>query len=222
MTNKNLIHDITNAAQQSWIRTVVFLNSSKLQSPLLFVFCCECGNRSYGQKALDLYYIQDAAIAQTFSMLAIEEEGLSSFLTPIINLGSCWVGGFDQEKVQSILKIPAHFRPVGIQVCGFRKSKSYDHKKVPQKSYSFCDFIVFFINFLMFTSLSRIACQRISPFAIVRSFAVVQDVNACSKAFDDIIQSRNSCRKYKKQDVDDTLLNHILSQTLVWYRVFYA
>ena len=74
----------------------------------------------------------------------------------------------------------------------------------------------------MFTSLSRIACQRISSFAIVRSFAVVQDVNVCSKAFDDIIQSRNSCRKYKKQDVDDTLLNHILSQTLVWYRVLYA
>ena len=67
----------------------------------------------------------------------------------------------------------------------------------------------------MFVSFSRVYCQRAPVLSMVRSFAAVQDVNACSKAFDDIIQSRNSCRKYKKQDVDDALLNHVLSQTLV-------
>lgn len=186
-----------------------------MQSPLLFVFCAECGDRSFGQKSIDLYYIQDAAIAQTFSMLAIEEEGLSIFMVKMSDLGSCWVGGFDQDKVQRILSIPSHFRPVGIQVCGYRKSKPSNYKKVPQKSYSILDSFVFFTNFLMFASLTRVFCQRAPAFALARSFAAVQDVAACSKAFEDIIRSRNSCRKYKKQDVDDSLLNHVLSETLV-------
>ncbi|CBK20075.2 uncharacterized protein [Blastocystis hominis] len=144
VTNKNLINDITNAAQQSWIRT----------SPLLFVFCSECGNRSYDSKAMKLYNIQDAAIAQTFSMLAIEEEGL----------GSCWVGGFDQEKVQKILNIPTHLCPVGIQVCGYRRSKASHSKKVPQKSYSFLDSSVLGIHFILFYSILFLCLRHFLEF----------------------------------------------------------
>lgn len=155
MTNKDLINNITNAAQQSWIRTVGCESASQIQSPLLFVFCSECGDRNYGRKAVDLYYIQDAAIAQTFSLLAIEEEGLGTFIIIISDLGSCWVGGFDQEKVQKILNIPSHFRPVGIQVCGYRKSKPSQYRKVPQKSYSFLESSVFFTHFFSSLCLRR-------------------------------------------------------------------
>lgn len=111
------------------------------------MFCSECGDRSVGRKAVDLYYIQDAAIAQTYALLAIEEEGLGTFIVKLSDLGSCWVGGFDQEKVQRILNIPSHFRPVGIQVCGYRKSKPSHFRKEPQKSYSFLESSVFFTHF---------------------------------------------------------------------------
>ena len=78
----------------------------------------------------------------------------------------------------------------------------------------------------MFASIARITSGTVSPFArlalgtipkciAAHSFATVSDVDACSKAFDDIIGSRNSCRKYKNQEVSEALLNHILSQTLV-------
>ena len=96
---------------------------------------------------MDLYYIQDAAIAQTYALLAIEEEGLGTFIVKLSDLGSCWVGGFDQDKVQRILNIPSHFRPVGIQVCGYRKSKPSHFRKEPQKSYSFLESSVFFTHF---------------------------------------------------------------------------
>ena len=102
---------------------------------------------------MKLYNIQDAAIAQTFSMLAIEEEGLGTFIISISDLGSCWVGGFDQEKVQKILNIPTHLYPVGIQVCGYRRSKVSHSKKVPQKSYSFLDSSVLGIHFIFLICL---------------------------------------------------------------------
>ena len=38
-------------------------------------------------------------------------------------IGSCWVGGFDEDKVKSLLKAPANHRPVGILVCGYNNSK---------------------------------------------------------------------------------------------------
>ena len=80
----------------------------------------------------------------------------------------------------------------------------------------------------MFASIARITSGAISPFArlafgaipkciAVHSFATVSDVDACSKAFDDIIESRNSCRKYKNQEVPESLINHVLSQTLVTF-----
>lgn len=48
-----------------------------LQAPLVFVFCCEIKDHFYGRRGLDLYTIQDATIAETFAILACQEEGLS-------------------------------------------------------------------------------------------------------------------------------------------------
>lgn len=43
----------------------------------------------------------------------------------------------------------------------------------------------------------------------------MRDVDMCTKGFDEIIRSRTSCRKYKQQDVADSLLDKILSETIV-------
>ncbi len=42
-----------------------------------------------------MYSVQDATIACTFASLAAESLGISS----------CWVGGFDEEKIAKLLEI---------------------------------------------------------------------------------------------------------------------
>lgn len=46
----------------------------------MFVFCCETEKHFYGQRGLSLFTLQDAAIAQTYAILACQDEGLSKFL----------------------------------------------------------------------------------------------------------------------------------------------
>ncbi|KNB43385.1 nitroreductase [Blastocystis sp. subtype 4] len=94
VTNRSKIEAICKASGQGWVQ----------QAPLLFVFCCECKDHFYGRRGLELYALQDATIAQTYAVLACQEEGLSSF---------------SESEVSSILQIPSHLRPVGILPCGY-------------------------------------------------------------------------------------------------------
>ncbi|CBK20463.2 uncharacterized protein [Blastocystis hominis] len=119
VTNRDLIEKITSASGQNWVKS----------APLLFVFCSECEDSSWGDRAISLWYIQDAAIAQTYALLAVQEEGLRS----------CWVGGFDESKVKKILNIPSHFRPVGIQACGYdKKSRVKKYPRVFEDTFTYC------------------------------------------------------------------------------------
>ena len=119
VSNRNLINLITEATGQNWVKS----------APLLFVFCSECEDNSWGERGISLWYIQDAAIAQTYSMLAIQEEGLHS----------CWVGGFNEKEVKSILNIPKNFRPVGIQACGYdTRSRARKYPRVMEDTFTYC------------------------------------------------------------------------------------
>ena len=77
--------------------------------PLLFVFCAnqkESESR-YGKRGSSLYAIQDATIACAYTQLAACN----------LNLGSCWVGAFDEEKIKEILK--TNLLPVAILTVGY-------------------------------------------------------------------------------------------------------
>ena len=81
------------------------------EAPVLIVVCAdpEKTGLRYGERGKTLYYIQDTAAAIENMLLTAKALGL----------GGCWVGAFEEERVKSILRIPAKLRPVAILSIGF-------------------------------------------------------------------------------------------------------
>ncbi len=86
------------------------------EAPVAVVFLLdeERSSRKYGSRGEELYTIQDAAIAATFLMLASFE----------LNMGSCWVGAFEEEEVKEGLDLEK--RPVSIVTVGYTNKKTPD------------------------------------------------------------------------------------------------
>jgi len=76
------------------------------QAPIVFVFCTnpDRNQSRYGQRGVELYSIQDATIACTYAMLAARNLGL----------GSVWVGAFQPDTVQKVMKLPQNQLPVAL------------------------------------------------------------------------------------------------------------
>lgn len=97
--DKNVKRELTLAAMgQECIST----------ASIALVFCAvpEESAIKYGERGRKLYAIQDATIACAYAQLAATEMGLSS----------CWVGAFDEHKVQNILNtslLPVAILPIG-------------------------------------------------------------------------------------------------------------
>jgi len=67
----------------------------------------------YGMRGERLYSIQDCATCATYMMLAAHDLGL----------GTCWIGAFDENKVQQVLKMPENCRPQLILTVGYADEK---------------------------------------------------------------------------------------------------
>lgn len=81
-----------------------------LEAPIVMIFCADpirC-SMEYGSRGEQLFSIQDATIACAYSQIAVHELGLSSV----------WIGSFNEEKVQGILKLE-NIKPVAILPIGF-------------------------------------------------------------------------------------------------------
>jgi nitroreductase len=69
-----------------------------------------CGDPSKsGFKNDQHYYLVDVAIAFEHFILAATNEGL----------GTCWLGGFDEEKVKDLLGIPSEMKVVALTPVGY-------------------------------------------------------------------------------------------------------
>jgi nitroreductase len=75
--------------------------------PLIVVACAD--PRPSGQKGDQPYYLVDVAIALEHLVLAATAEGL----------GTCWIGGFNEEKVREVLDIPNRIRVVAMTPLGY-------------------------------------------------------------------------------------------------------
>jgi nitroreductase len=77
----------------------------------IFIFCADPDNvsKEYGTRGKELYCIQDATIACSYSRLAAHSLGLSSV----------WVGSFDEKKVVKSFSIQNDLKPVAMLVMGF-------------------------------------------------------------------------------------------------------
>ena len=65
-------------------------------------------NDQYGERGAQLYCLQDTAAAAENMILAADALGI----------GSCWVGAFDERRVQEIVEAPPRLRAVAIICLG--------------------------------------------------------------------------------------------------------
>lgn len=84
-------------------------------APVVLVFCTDAAQaaKKYGERGERLYTLQDAAIACTFAMLAIEALGLATV----------WVGAFREEAVWMAIGSPAGLSPVAMLPIGYAGEK---------------------------------------------------------------------------------------------------
>ena len=72
----------------------------------------------YGDRGKTLYCIQDTAAAIENMLLVATS----------LELGTCWVGAFEEGKVKSILNIPERLRPMALITVGFPVSYVKNNK----------------------------------------------------------------------------------------------
>ncbi len=80
------------------------------EAPLVIVGCTDSRiSYKYRERGVYLYSIQDVALSIMGMMLVAHEN----------NLGSCWVGAFNENDIHKILKMPDYLRPVAIVPVGY-------------------------------------------------------------------------------------------------------
>lgn len=102
ITEKEKISEIANhCIEQYWIS----------QAPVLIVVCADSDRTEtyYGLRGAKLYSIQNSAAAVMNIMLAAND----------LDLGSCWIGSFDEEYLSDNLNIPENIRPQAIVTLGY-------------------------------------------------------------------------------------------------------
>jgi nitroreductase len=81
-----------------------------LTAPVILVFCADLNRtaKRYSDRGTSLYVIQDTAAAIQNVLLAAKE----------LELGTGWVGAFDEGGVSRVLGLPSHVRPMAIILVG--------------------------------------------------------------------------------------------------------
>jgi len=73
-----------------------------------------CGNPEHsGFRNEQRYYLVDVAIALEHLVLAATDLGL----------GTCWIGGFDEDKIKQVVKTPETYRVVALVALGYPAEK---------------------------------------------------------------------------------------------------
>lgn len=92
------------------------------QAPIVFVICANEKRSSsvYGKRGKELYCINDASIVATYIQLACVA----------LDLGSVWVGAFDDDAVRKIINAPHWVRPIAIIPVGYPAEKPFRPPRV--------------------------------------------------------------------------------------------
>lgn len=82
-------------------------------APAYIVLCInpEAYAKRYGDRGRNLYAIQDATICGAYLQLLLVEAGLDS----------CWVGAFNERKVQEALR--TELRPIAMIAVGYKRQE---------------------------------------------------------------------------------------------------
>lgn len=87
-----------------------------VQAPVIIVVCTDAARSAqrYGRRGTELYCLQDTAAATMHILLA----------ATALELGSCWVGAFDEAKAARALDLPGYLRPVAMVALGHASGPS--------------------------------------------------------------------------------------------------
>jgi nitroreductase len=88
------------------------------EAPIVFVICAnEERSEHYGERGRELYCINDASIAAAYIELS----------ATALDLGSVWVGAFDEDEVREIISAPDYVKPIAIIPIGYTNEKPKRH-----------------------------------------------------------------------------------------------
>ncbi len=76
-------------------------------------------NEKYGERGAQLYCLQDTAAATQNILLAAEGVGIAG----------CWVGAFDESKVQEAVEAPPRLRAVAMICLGYSDEQAKEYKE---------------------------------------------------------------------------------------------
>jgi nitroreductase len=102
---------VKNRKVRERLAEVSFEQSQLVDAPVAIVIMADPSrsNERYGERGAQLYCLQDTAAAAENILLAASSLGL----------GTCWIGAFDERKVQEIVEAPPRLRAVAIICLGY-------------------------------------------------------------------------------------------------------
>lgn len=102
------------------------------EAPVDIVVCADLQKISlrYGERGEKLYAYQDTAAAIQNILLSAHA----------LDLGSCWVGSFDEDKVRTDLMLPEFFRPVAIIPIGYPAEKPEAPERIPFENLTYLNY----------------------------------------------------------------------------------
>lgn len=105
------IYVVTHPATLKALMRAAFEQKFVAQAPVVLVFCAHPARSasSYGERGATLYSVQDATIACAYAQLA----------ATALDLGSVWVGAFDEEAVRRALSIRRELVPIALLPIGY-------------------------------------------------------------------------------------------------------
>lgn len=112
---------VKNAEVKRKIADACYDQEQILESPVSIVVLADPSrsNEQYGERGAQLYCIQDTAAATENMILAADGLGIAS----------CWVGAFDERKVQEAVEAPPRLRAVAILCLGYSNTLSTQPKE---------------------------------------------------------------------------------------------
>ena len=117
------IYVVTNAKKRDGLSCAALAQDYVAVAPVALVFCThpELTEGRYTERGTRLYTVQDATIACTFAMLAATD----------LELGTVWVGTFDEKVVRLIIGAPESQIPVVILAIGYPGEFPDQHPRRP-------------------------------------------------------------------------------------------
>ena len=112
---------VQNPAVKDKLAAAAFEQEQINEAPTVIVILADPGrsNEKYGERGAQLYCLQDTAAAAQNILLAAEGVGIAG----------CWVGAFDERKVQEAVEAPPRLRAIAMICLGYSSEQSKQVKE---------------------------------------------------------------------------------------------